>query len=102
MKPITVREAVINATNHVNTTYTYEDILDIWGEDSDELVVQLANQCNQLEGINAELLAALKKLTNSTTLSCTKHYADMRIDRDHLKEAGTAIAKAEVTDEPMP
>ena len=44
---------------------------------------------------NAELVAALKKLTNSTALSCTKHYADMRIDRDHLKEAGTAIAKAE-------
>jgi len=28
-------------------------------------------------------------------LGCTEHYADMRIDRDHLKEAGTAIAKAE-------
>ena len=56
-------------------------------------------EIRRLQSLNAELLAALKKLTNSTTLSCTKHYADMRIDRDHLKEAGTAIAKAEVSDE---
>ena len=60
---------------------------------------QIRREYVKLLALNAELVAALKKLTNSTTLSCTKHYADMRIDRDHLKEAGTAIAKAEVSDD---
>jgi len=60
---------------------------------------QIRREYVKLLALNAELVAALKKLTNSTTLSCTEHYADMRIDRDHLKEAGTAIAKAEVSDD---
>ena len=68
-------------------------------EESERRQDDLRRELRRLRVRNAELLAALKKLTNSTALSCTKHYADMRIDRDHLKEAGTAIAKAEVSDE---
>ena len=49
--------------------------------------------------LNAELLAALKDLEGGTRISQSEHYLDMRIDKDDLRAAQKAIAKAEVSDE---
>lgn len=59
MKPITVTESVPVKREFFERTYTYEDIVEIWGEDSDDLIMQLARQCKGLTTRIAELERAI-------------------------------------------
>jgi len=70
MKPIVVREQVIHSEGWTDRTYSKEDLEEIWGEGSDEIIPQLIRQCDQLEAKNEQIIEAIAKLTQRHPCSC--------------------------------
>ena len=63
MRPIIIKERtpVISGYEDIDDVWSYERIMEIWGEDSEELTPMLAKRCKELEEKNCQLARQIKE-----------------------------------------